>query len=100
VAVPIGRYLEVPVGRRRGRTARPWLIEPIAFFVQQIADRLSPGARRTEMKKTQPSRPALTLGSKTIRSLSAIDLTHAAGGLDPVSPPSPLIRYAPEPHPW
>ncbi len=33
------------------------------------------------MKKQQkPSRPALTLGRETIRSLSALDLQHAAGG--------------------
>ncbi len=32
------------------------------------------------MKKQKPSRPALTLGRQTIRSLSALDLERAAGG--------------------
>jgi hypothetical protein len=33
------------------------------------------------MKKQNPSRPALNLGRETIRTLSALDLERAAGGL-------------------
>jgi hypothetical protein len=52
------------------------------------------------MKKNEPSRPAMTLSSKTIRALSALDLAHAAGGLGPVPQPRSVAEHAPEPHPW